>query len=71
MNSNFKRSLLTGLFVGGILILINHLDTVLYGKITPIVIFKIVITPLVPFCVSFYSAKYAILKNNEQDNRSP
>ena len=71
MNSNFKRSLLTGLFVGGILILINHLDTVLYGKITPIVIIKIVITPLVPFFVSFYSAKYAILKNNEQDNRSP
>lgn len=67
MDSNLKRAIFTGLLVGGVLILINHLDTLLYGKITPTILCKIIITPIVPFFVSFYSAKLAIKKSIEDE----
>lgn len=55
MDLILKRALLVGFLVGVILILINHLDTILYGKVTPIILLKIILTPI----VSFYSAKSA------------
>jgi hypothetical protein len=42
--------------VGTVLFLINQADVVLRGLVTPLVIFKIALTYMVPFSVSTYSA---------------
>ena len=42
--------------VGTVLCVINQLDVVLTGPLTPMVLAKIGLTYLVPFCVSSYSA---------------
>ncbi len=52
----FRRALQVALVVGTILFLINQLDVVLSGRVTPVVALKIVLTYLVPFLVSTYSA---------------
>ena len=52
----FRRALQVSAVVGTILFLINQLDVVLSGHVTPLVVFKIVLTYLVPFLVSMYSA---------------
>ncbi len=52
----FRRALEVAAVVGTILFLINQLDVVLSGKVTPLVALKIVLTYLVPFLVSTYSA---------------
>ena len=51
-----RRALEVSAVVGTILFLINQLDVVLSGKVTPLVVLKIVLTYLVPFLVSTYSA---------------
>lgn len=66
MNPNLKRAFYTGALVGGVLIAINHYDTILNGKITSLIIFKIVLTPIVPFYVSYTSAQ-AATKNPSND----
>ncbi len=52
----FRRALLVAAVVGTILFLINQLDVVVSGKVTPLVAVKIALTYLVPFLVSTYSA---------------
>lgn len=52
----FRRALQVATVVGTTLFGINQLDVVLSGKITPLVVVKILLTYLVPFLVSTYSA---------------
>lgn len=54
-----KRSLIIALIVGGIILAVNQLDVILAGHLTPLVWFKILLTPCVPFCVSLYGAYLA------------
>ena len=52
----FRRALKVSAVIGTLLFLINQLDVVLSGKITLVVILKIILTYLVPFLVATYSA---------------
>ena len=52
----FRRAVQVAAVVGTILFLINQLDVVIAGQITLIVGAKILLTYLVPFSVSTYSA---------------
>jgi hypothetical protein len=51
-----RRSLIIALGVGSTIILLNQGDVLLAGAITPRVVVKMLVTPCVPFCVSFYGA---------------
>jgi hypothetical protein len=51
-----RRSLCIALGVGSGIILLNHGDVLLAGTITPQIVVKILVTPWVPFCVSWYGA---------------
>jgi hypothetical protein len=51
-----RRSLIIAFCVGSTIITLNHGDVLLTGAITPRVIIKMLVTPCVPFCVSFYGA---------------
>jgi hypothetical protein len=51
-----RRSGLIALGVGSTIILLNYGDILLAGAITPRVVVKMLVTPCVPFCVSFYGA---------------
>ena len=51
-----RRSALIALCVGSAIILLNHGDVLLARAITPRVMVKMLVTPCVPFCVSFYGA---------------
>jgi hypothetical protein len=57
-----RRSLLIACCVGGTIITLNQGDVLLAGAITPRVMLKMLVTPCVPFCVSFYT--YCISSNN-------
>lgn len=50
------RALRVALVVGVVLFVINQLDVVLRGGLTPVVAAKIALTFLVPYAVSTYSA---------------
>ena len=52
----FRRALQVAAVVGTILFVINQLNVVLGGGVTPFVGLKIALTYLVPFLVSTYSA---------------
>ena len=52
----FRRALQVSAVVGTTLFIINQLDVVLSGHVTPLVVLKVVLTYLVPFLVSMYSA---------------
>jgi hypothetical protein len=54
-----RRSLLIALCVGSTIITLNHGDILLAGALTPRLVVKILVTPCVPFCVSFYGAYVA------------
>ena len=51
-----RRSLIIAAIVGGTIIALNQGDVFLAGAVTPRVFVKMVLTPCVPFCVSFYGA---------------
>lgn len=51
-----KRSIKVALIVGTLLMLINHGDLIVSGKIEGHHIFKIILTYLVPYLVSTYSS---------------
>ena len=51
-----RCSLIIAAIVGGTIIALNQGDVLLAGAVTPRVLVKILITPCVPFCVSFYGA---------------
>ncbi|HEX9413802.1 MAG TPA: nitrate/nitrite transporter NrtS [Ktedonobacterales bacterium] len=50
------RALRVALVVGTILFIINQLDVVLSGQVTPVVVLRIVLTYVTPFLVSMYSS---------------
>ena len=56
------RGLKVGLIVGTILTAINHGDAMLNGALLPSATWKILLTYLVPYCVSTYAGVEAILK---------
>jgi hypothetical protein len=51
-----RRSLLIAFCVGSTILILHHGDVLLAGAITPRVAVKMLVTPCVPFCVSFYGA---------------
>lgn len=51
-----RRSLIIACGVGSTIILLNHGDVLLAGRMTPWLVVKILVTPCVPFCVSLYGA---------------
>jgi len=51
-----RRSVIIAVLVGGTIIALNQGDVLLAGAITPLVLFKVLVTPCVPFCVSLYGA---------------
>jgi hypothetical protein len=55
-----KRALVYLVVVGGILIAINHGDALLRGELDSVRIFKMILTPLVPYLVSTLSSVSAI-----------
>ena len=57
-----RRSLLVSIIVGTILVAINQGDVILAGS--PLVIWKVVLTYIVPFCVATYGAYSACLAHS-------
>lgn len=55
-----RRALTYAVVVGAILIAINHGDAILRGTITPARIAKMVLTVMVPYCVSTLSSVGAL-----------
>jgi hypothetical protein len=51
-----RRSLIIATMVSGTIIAVNQGDVLLAGAVPPRVFVKMLITPCVPFCVSFYGA---------------
>ena len=51
-----RRSLLIAFCVGSTILTLHHGDALLAGAITPRMVVKMLVTPCVPFCVSFYGA---------------
>jgi hypothetical protein len=56
-----RRSLLTSLIVGTILVIINHGDALITGEIDSVRVFRIILTYLVPYLVSTTSSVSTIL----------
>jgi hypothetical protein len=54
-----KRSAIIAAIVGSVIIAVNQIDVILSGHLTSMLLFKILITPCVPFCVSLYGAHLA------------
>lgn len=52
----FRRSLTISVIVGSLLTFINQGDILIRGSITALVVLKICLTYIVPFCVSTVSA---------------
>lgn len=67
--SILKRSVKVALVVGTILMAINHGDALLMGEVEPARIGKILLTYLVPFCVSTQASVLATL--NAQKTQQP
>ena len=65
-----RSSLCIALGVGSAIILLNHGDVLLAGTITPRVMVKILVTPCVPFCVSWYGA-YAAYRHVRAAQQQP
>ncbi len=56
-----RRAIRVSLIVGTLLVLINHGDALLRGEFGLLRSLKIVLTYLVPYCVSSYASVAAIL----------
>jgi hypothetical protein len=61
-----RRGIAYGVVVGAILIAINHGDALLRGDIDHVRIFKMILTPLVPYTVSTLSSVGAIRNAERQ-----
>ena len=61
------RGIRVAAVVGPILIAINHWDTLLYGQVTAVIAIKLILTPLMPFCVSVYSSVSTIRRRQRVD----
>ncbi len=62
-----KRALKYAVFVGAILITINHGDAILQGDLPPARLFRMGLTMLVPYVVSTLSSVGAIREAKNQD----
>jgi Mg/Co/Ni transporter MgtE len=60
-----RRGLKIGLIVGTILTAINHGDVILAGQMMPDTGWKILLSYLVPYCVSTYAGVLAILADKK------
>ncbi len=56
-----RRALRVAMVVGSVLVLINHGDHLLTGKLASADLYKILLTYCVPYCVSTYSATSALM----------
>ena len=56
----FRRALAYGVVVGAIRIAINHADFLLAGDVDARRFVKLLLTPVVPFCVSTFSSVGAL-----------
>jgi len=54
-----RRSLIIAVIVGSVIIIVNQGDLLMSGHVSPLLWFKIGITPCVPFGVSLYGAYLA------------
>ena len=61
------RGIRAAVIVGPILIAINHWDTLLYGQVTAVIVIKMILTLLIPFCVSVYSSVSTIIRRQKVD----
>lgn len=66
MSKSLRRSIITALFVGTILIVVNQIDAILAGDFSPQLLLKIALTPIVPFLVSLTSSWLAGKAHNEK-----
>ena len=57
-----KRAVGYGVVVGAVLIAINHGDALLRGDVDARRVVKMVLTPLVPYCVATFASVGAIRK---------
>ena len=57
--------------VGSAIMLLNHGDMLLAGTIPPQVVVKILVTPCVPFCVSWYGAYTAYRHVLAEEQKPP
>ena len=55
-----RRATKVALLVGTILICINHGDALVRGELTRVQLLKMVLTYIVPYCVSTYAAVSAV-----------
>jgi hypothetical protein len=62
------RGIRVAAIVGPILIALNHWDTLLYGQVTGVIVTKMILTPLIPFCVSVYSSVSTIMRRQRIDS---
>ena len=65
------RSLRISLVVGTILVLINHLDSIVAGAMNGVLAGKILLTYMVPYAVSSYSSYCALRDAGGDDSRKP
>jgi len=63
------RGVRVAAIVGPIIIAINHWDTLLYGPVTGIATIQMLLTPLIPFCVSVYSSVSTIIRRQQVEAR--
>jgi hypothetical protein len=60
------RALRYAIGVGAVLIVINHGDALLRGDISVVRVLRIILTVIVPYCVSTASAVNAILEHKNE-----
>ena len=64
--SILKRSIKVSLVVGTILMFINHGDKIFTGGVDSTILFKILLTYCVPFCVSTQASVSATLQSRKK-----
>lgn len=62
-----KRSCTTAVVVGSILIIINNIDNFVAGTFSTLILVKMLLTVLVPYCVSTFAAVQAISAMEARD----
>lgn len=62
-----RRALAYAFGVGALLIAINHGDAILAGRVDAVRVLRMVLTVLVPYCVSTASSAGAMLENRPRD----
>lgn len=64
------RAMKIAFIVGTILVAINQGDAILDGSLTAATVWKILMTYLVPYCVSTYAAVSAIIAHRNNSNNA-